>query len=1158
MCDVNIATGEVTQYEFDVRLSGRIPWRLIRKYSSANPQRGIVGCGWSLNLGTYLQIDGTTAELFDEGESIAKVPLPVWGERLKDDASGFEVAREDARLTLTDKSLRRYEFPDRELLPARIPCTARYDAYGNSLPFEYDDRGRLSMLIDSYGRRISFHYDRVSRLVAVTLPRVESSADPWYLIRYEYDEHDDLVAVLDPEGHATRYEYQEHLLTRVTSRDGRDLYYQYDRQKRCVRTWFTGGVWDRQLQYDQHTSRVLVTDPYGNQTLYRHNGKGNVVAETDALGRSREDILDEQGRVLVRTGRGASQEVIRYDREKRTVFLWQNGSETFFELDSEERPIKMVDSQGNVSTYEYDAAGSETRNVSPTGAVWSFVYNRQGDLVQAVDPLGYERFRERSSERLMMRDQWGTLQDTRYDELGRAVVLQDGAGAKCLTDYDACGNPRRFRYPDGNQTAVQFDALGNPVLIVDEIGRMIGTELNEDGTRLTFVRPDGRREMFEFGLKEEIKRIVNAKGEAATLEYDEVGRCQTIVHSDGRVHRITYDEQDFPVAVTDGGSGQLMAACELDNGKCVRESYPDGREMAVSYGPFGEVVAIENADTSILYKWDYTSMKVVEETIDDLKLRYTYDLRGNRTSVRTNKGRLIEYSWDGRRRLTKMVDSGRWAYEYRHNELDLVVEIRMPNGLRQLFEYDVLHRMTLRRVVRPDSSEVCSRRFYYDGCNRLIGYDDSLRGTRRFSYDSVDHLIDVADNQAVTENYSHDANGNLLATRRGQAVTYAVGDRLTAVEGDVYSSDVWGNLIRTQTVAGESLFEYTGEGFLKTADLPTGTTVRFQYDPFARRTKKTVDGRTTKYAWNGVHLLSERTGSETTEYLFMHGSFFLAGMTRGGRHYSYVFDQLGTPTELLDDAGNIAWSADYSAYGEVLAERGTEVKQPFRFLGQYCDPELGWYYTRYRYYDPVLGRFTSPDPIGLAAGLNEYAYAPNPVNWVDPFGLVHVSHNGSSACCEVLSKCKWGAKSMKQAKQKASGFNKSGCDPDLDDPCEREDGHKEAYVDCKSSGDPAQKKALETKLKDQGDSCKSIQIDHIKEAQCGGTNDCKNLQELSQTVNASFGAQIKVCLSRLRDMGVKGKISMTVKLVDRNSMTAAEQGNHGKKPCDSSIKPTCD
>ena len=43
--------------------------------------------------------------------------------------------------------------------------------------------------------------------------------------------------------------------------------------------------------------------------------------------------------------------------------------------------------------------------------------------------------------------------------------------------------------------------------------------------------------------------------------------------------------------------------------------------------------------------------------------------------------------------------------------------------------------------------------------------------------------------------------------------------------------------------------------------------------------------------------------------------------------------------------------------------------------------------NRYRYYDPQVGRFISKDPIGFAGGLNVYAYAPNPVGWVDPFGL---------------------------------------------------------------------------------------------------------------------------------------------------------------------------
>ncbi|WP_258865507.1 RHS repeat-associated core domain-containing protein, partial [Escherichia marmotae] len=44
-------------------------------------------------------------------------------------------------------------------------------------------------------------------------------------------------------------------------------------------------------------------------------------------------------------------------------------------------------------------------------------------------------------------------------------------------------------------------------------------------------------------------------------------------------------------------------------------------------------------------------------------------------------------------------------------------------------------------------------------------------------------------------------------------------------------------------------------------------------------------------------------------------------------------------------------------------------------------------YNLHRYYDPDVGRFIVTDPIGLAGGLNLYAYAPNPLSWIDPLGL---------------------------------------------------------------------------------------------------------------------------------------------------------------------------
>ncbi|MDE1464275.1 RHS repeat domain-containing protein, partial [Spartinivicinus poritis] len=109
--------------------------------------------------------------------------------------------------------------------------------------------------------------------------------------------------------------------------------------------------------------------------------------------------------------------------------------------------------------------------------------------------------------------------------------------------------------------------------------------------------------------------------------------------------------------------------------------------------------------------------------------------------------------------------------------------------------------------------------------------------------------------------------------------------------------------------------------------------------------------------------------------------------------YFYHLDHLGTPQEISDARGNIVWSVQYRAYGNVARKQVEHIQNNLRFQGQYFDEETGLHYNRHRYYDPGLGRFINQDPIGIKGGLNLYKYAPNPVMWVDPFGLVKVYRN---------------------------------------------------------------------------------------------------------------------------------------------------------------------
>jgi RHS repeat-associated protein len=136
-------------------------------------------------------------------------------------------------------------------------------------------------------------------------------------------------------------------------------------------------------------------------------------------------------------------------------------------------------------------------------------------------------------------------------------------------------------------------------------------------------------------------------------------------------------------------------------------------------------------------------------------------------------------------------------------------------------------------------------------------------------------------------------------------------------------------------------------------------------------------------------------------------------------------DHLGTPQEASNAEGQMTWRVSYKAWGSALKEEWEQVpggervqalgggggtgqgpngtsltnraaanesqfalyRCKLRFQGQYFDEETGLHYNRFRYYEPDSGRFINQDPIGLMGGVNLFQYAPNPVGWVDPFGL---------------------------------------------------------------------------------------------------------------------------------------------------------------------------
>jgi RHS repeat-associated protein len=104
----------------------------------------------------------------------------------------------------------------------------------------------------------------------------------------------------------------------------------------------------------------------------------------------------------------------------------------------------------------------------------------------------------------------------------------------------------------------------------------------------------------------------------------------------------------------------------------------------------------------------------------------------------------------------------------------------------------------------------------------------------------------------------------------------------------------------------------------------------------------------------------------------------------------YHTDHLGTPMEMTDEEGRIVWWGTYKTFGACWAKEGCSIENNLRLPGQYYDVESGLHYNCFRYYDPIVGRYISQDPIRYAAGdFNLYRYCGNdPTGKIDPYGLV--------------------------------------------------------------------------------------------------------------------------------------------------------------------------
>ena len=159
-------------------------------------------------------------------------------------------------------------------------------------------------------------------------------------------------------------------------------------------------------------------------------------------------------------------------------------------------------------------------------------------------------------------------------------------------------------------------------------------------------------------------------------------------------------------------------------------------------------------------------------------------------------------------------------------------------------------------------------------------------------------------------------------------------------------------------------------GKVVSAEKPNMTAVYF-YDASDRRVMSQVNGYATYFVLEGDRVLQEVDGNSaqvTKEYVWGSAIDELVILQLDGEIYHAHADALGSTSLLTDANGDIVERYDYKPFGACVASDvngGGLVGNPYRFSGRRLDTETGLYYYRARHNSAEMGRFLSPDPIGI-------------------------------------------------------------------------------------------------------------------------------------------------------------------------------------------------
>jgi RHS repeat-associated protein len=813
-----------------------------------------------------------------------------------------------------------------------------------------------------------------------------------------------------------------------------------------VRTWGDDGLHDVRLDIDFEKGE---TRTHGTNRARRYLWKNGVVFREETFGGEWAiERLRDEDELLISVKNGAGEERT-YEHDARGNLIQETdpaGNVSTWEI-HDDLPARHLGPTGLPTRYVHDHLGSLLEVAYPTGLSYRFELDREGRVVAILGADGVRARLDYDEHNNLRTDtsSRGATTTYRHDALARPVERTDALGRRMRIRYDLMGRVLERLRPDGTSVLAAYDRQGNLASTTDALGQTTRMEHAGTGHLARLIQADGQVFRFTYDSDERLVQILNPRLEKYEFEYDRADQIvaertfdnQLLTYRYSRSNRLT--RIDYPEGEWRELSHDKLGNVLEDRSSDVQVAFTRdalGRvEKAVSKDVTGQVVTELERDSFGRLTADIQNGRAV---------RYEYDGRGRRCARVLPDGERTDYHFDHDDAFLGVTHEGR-TVTLERDKLGRE-RGRSAAGWKLEREYDAMDRLLSQKVVTPEPGAgvpriLAQRRYAYDAKGRVTSIDSPHGGLTLYRYDSVDQLIE-ASRGSVQEVFEYDPAGSLTSVLgdladlgKKAAWSLAAGNRLKSTDRAQYINDGRGRRIqRVERTDGkdprenpprgdELITTYGWDSYdrLREVVLPGGARARYIYDAFGRRVRKDVlpppvdltllltappagvkaqSRRTVHFLWDGEVLCEERDSAReeaAQKRVHVHEPDTFTPMLQAeqGDVFGVVVDHLGTPRELVDSAGRIAWRAAHSAWGKVVEvardDGAASVESPFRFQGQYADAETGLCATRFRYFEADTGRWLSPDPLGFLGGHNLLGFGGCPTLVTDPLGLVCAS-----------------------------------------------------------------------------------------------------------------------------------------------------------------------